>query len=131
MSAQGPLGFRVQTTHSTFPFSENIFGWRDPKVVMMLSAGGLQAFISRCAGDPLPKDLAEKEGLKADELVAPLVKLMADGQVSNSLGEFRKYLREEEPKFKPLGEKVHEWTREKDGKSSFSRKQIRKFLLTF
>ncbi len=48
----------------------------------------------------------------------PLVSLMAPGQVSGSLDEFRRHLREEEPKFRPLGEKVGEWNREKDGEGT-------------
>ncbi len=98
-----------------FLFSENVFGWRKPKVLLLMSAGGLQCHVCQTAGDSLPEEVVEKEGLKADELVPPLVKLMADGQVSNSMGQFRKYLEEEEPKFRPLGEKIHEWVRQKDG----------------
>lgn len=90
--------------------SENIFGYRDLKVLVMLSAAGMQAYVTQYSGEPIdPGSFPDAGDMKADEVLPPIVKLMADGQVCKSLGEFRNYLLKEEPKFKPLGEKIHEW----------------------
>ncbi len=83
-------------------------------ILLQMSAGSLRAFIhASWSGKIRPEDIG---GLDADPVMPPIIKLLAPGQLTNNLEEFRKVVREEEPKFKPLGEKVHKWSMTSGGK---------------
>ena len=57
-------------------------------------------------------DVKADEDVKPDPILPPIIKLLAEDQVAANEEAFRVSIRKEEAAFKPLGEKVTDWTLE-------------------
>ena len=73
-----------------------------------MSAASLKAYVRMRADETMT--LLQSEGVKPDPVVPPLLKILADGQGTESLDEFSsEILSDKETKFKPHGEKITEF----------------------
>ena len=73
-----------------------------------MSASTLKAFVRMGADETI--SLVQSEGVKPDPVLPPLVKILEEGQVTESLDEFTtELIGDKETKFKPPGEKITEF----------------------
>ena len=92
-----------------------------------MSAATLKAFVRMSADETI--SLLQSEGVKPDPVLPPLIKILDEGQVTESLDEFTTdILSEKETKFKPFGEKVTEFdVHPKEGGGMFNLIKIVRF----
>ena len=89
-------------------YSENIFGYKDLRIDFWMCASSLKTFIQVNYLEKVDK--AQTGGVDADEVIEPLTKILAEGQVLESKDQMTNHL--SSPKvtqFKPLGSKVDEF----------------------
>lgn len=96
----------VDTLH--FSFSESIFGYRNLRIDLMMSCGALKAFLDVKYDSKIRPE--ENDGVGPDPVLPPITKLLAPEQLASNLEDFKTHLTQEEQKFKPIGEKVHEFS---------------------
>lgn len=100
--------FLPEMTHQIYGDKEHIFGYRGLKIDLWMSAASLKAYVRMRADETMT--LLQSEGVKPDPVVPPLLKILADGQGTESLDEFSsEILSDKETKFKPHGEKITEF----------------------
>jgi len=98
--------FDPEMTHQIYGKNENIFGYKDLKIKLVMSSASLQSYISYSYSSKV--DPAKTEGVKADDVVEPLVKFLAPGSFTESKDEFTKHLTStKETGFRPMGEMIH------------------------
>ena len=91
-----------------FFFSENIFGYKDLRIDFWMSASTLKTYIKVNYAEKIDK--IKTDGVEADAVLEPLLKIMAEGQVLESKEEMASHLRSDKvTKFKPLGNKIDEF----------------------
>ena len=89
-------------------YREHIFGYRGLKIDLWMSAATLKAFVRMTADETM--SALQSEGVKPDPVLPPLVKILAEGQVTENINDFTtEILSEKEVKFKPHGEKITEF----------------------
>ena len=92
----------------THIYREHIFGYRGLKIDLWMSAATLKAFVRTSADETI--SLLQSEGVKPDPVLPPLIKILNEGQVTESLDEFTaEIISDKETKFKPIGEKITEF----------------------
>lgn len=100
--------FAPEMSHQIYGDKEHIFGYRGLKIDLWMSAATLKAFVRMGADETI--SLVQSEGVKPDPVLPPLIKILDEGQVTESLDEFTSdILSEKETKFKPFGEKITEF----------------------
>lgn len=106
--------FPPEMCHQIYGDNENIFGYRGLQIKLYMTAGTLKAFVSAkwdTKVDPLKTD-----GVTADDVVAPLVKVLAPGSFTTSREEFATSLSAAaEAAFRPPGELVTSFALEAAG----------------
>lgn len=106
--------FPPEMCHQIYGDNENIFGYRGLQIKLYMTAGTLKAFVSAkwdTKVDPLKTD-----GVTADDVVAPLVKVLAPGSFTTSREEFATSLSAAaESAFRPPGELVTSFALEAAG----------------
>ena len=85
-------------------FRENIFGYRDLSVDVDMTAATLKTRISF----DCEETMKEKDGVKPDPVLEPLIKILAENQVAKNEDEFKSEF-EKDKKFKPFGKKLSEY----------------------
>jgi len=106
--------FPPEMCHQIYGDNENIFGYRGLQIKLYMTAGTLGAFVSAkwdTKVDPLKTD-----GVTADDVVAPLVKVLAPGSFTTSREEFVTWLSAAaEAAFRPPGELLSSFALESAG----------------
>jgi len=106
--------FPPSMTHQVYGDNENIFGYRNLKINLMMSSGSLQSYINYTYNDKV--NPAKTDGVSPDDVVGPLVQVLAPESYTESKEQFLKHLAsEQETGFRPMGELVHGF--KSDGKS--------------
>ena len=85
-------------------FRENIFGYRDLSVDVDMTAATLKTRISF----DCEETMKEKDGVKPDPVLEPLIKILAENQVAKNEDEFKSEF-EKDKKFRPFGKKLSEY----------------------
>jgi len=103
------LAFKPEMCHQIYGDNENIFGYRGLKICLYMSAATLKSYVNHsftAKVDPLKTD-----GVTADDVITPLVKILAPDSYTDSKDQFLKDVSsEEETGFRPMGELVHSFT---------------------
>ena len=95
-------------TNTNCKCREHVFGYRGLKIDLWMSAASLKAYARMNADETIT--LSQSEGVKPDLVLSPLVKILAEGQVTESIGAFTTEIQSDrETKFKPQGEKITEF----------------------
>jgi len=98
--------FPPEMTHQIYGDNENIFGYKDLKINLTMSSGSLYSFINYTYSGKV--DPAKTDGVTPDDVVTPLIKILAPGSFTESKEEFTKHLAStDETGFRPMGEMVH------------------------
>jgi len=104
--------FKPEMTHQIYGDNENIFGYRGLKIDLWMTSDTLDTFVGFSYDDKIsPK---RTDGVEPDKIVDPLTGILAPGSFVTSKEEFVKKV-EAERDFRPMGEKVHSYS--KDDKS--------------
>jgi len=104
-------GFPPEMCHQTYGDNENIFGYKGLKVKLYMSAASLQSYVSHEFEDKV--DPGKTDGVTADDVISPLVKILAPGSFTDSKEEFLTHVNsDKETKFRPMGELVNTITNE-------------------
>jgi len=99
-------GFLPEMCHQIYGDNENIFGYKGLKVKLYMSAGSLESFVTHEFDDKV--DPAKTDGVTADDVISPLVKILAPGSFTDSKDQFLAYVNsEKETQFRPMGELVN------------------------
>jgi len=105
--------FPPEMTHQIYGENEVIFGYKDLRINLMMSSGSLQSFLSYSYGQKV--DPAKTDGVKADDVIDPLIKILAPGSFTENKDEFIKYLAStKETGFRPMGELLHNFKSKDD-----------------
>lgn len=98
--------FKPEMTHQIYGDNENIFGYKGLQIKLYMSAGSLQSYVNySCEGKVDP---SKADGVVPDDVIGPLVKILAPDSFTENKEEFVKYLSSEaETGFRPPGEMVH------------------------
>lgn len=105
------VGFPPEMCHQIYGDNENIFGYKGLKVKLYMSAASLQAYVSHEFKDKV--DPVKTDGVTADDVISPLVKILAPGSFTDSKEEFLAHVNsDKETKFRPMGELVNTITEE-------------------
>jgi len=98
--------FPPEMTHQIYGDNENIFGYKDLKINLTMSSGSLYSYINYTYSGKV--DPAKTDGVTPDDVVTPLIKILAPGSFTESKEEFTKHLAStDETGFRPMGEMVH------------------------
>jgi len=101
--------FGPEMCHQIYGDNENVFGYKGLKISMFMSAATLRTFLTHDYEDKI--DPANTDGVKADDLIDPLVKILAPESFTFSKEEFLKDLdSENEKNFRPMGEMINSFT---------------------
>jgi len=96
--------FNPEMSHQVYGDTENIFGYRDLSVDVDMTAATLKTRISF----DCEETMKEKDGVKPDPVLEPLIKILAENQVAKNEDEFKSEF-EKDKKFKPFGKKLSEY----------------------
>jgi len=103
--------FKPEMCHQIYGDNENIFGYKGLKVSLYMSRGSLQSFVTHEYQDKV--DPAKTDGVTADDVIAPLIKILAPGSFTDNKDQFLSYLdSDKEKNFRPMGELVNTITNE-------------------
>lgn len=100
--------FHPEMAHQIFGEKENIFGYKDLKVHIYYSAGPLDVYFKTSYSKKI--DDLKLDGMKADDIDKAVTELMPGGCVYTNLEEFLSIVGKKTPEFKPVGEKVFEFS---------------------
>lgn len=103
--------FHPEYAHQIFGENESIFGYKDLRVRLFYTAGPLNIYLGMKYTGKV-EDVS-KDGMKADDVIGKITKLLATGCFYTNIDEFLSKLAKEES-FQPFGEKIHSWTIESD-----------------
>jgi histone acetyltransferase 1 len=105
--------FAPEMTHQIYGENEVVFGYKDLRINLVMASGSLQTFLSysySCKVDPVKTD-----GVKPDDVIKPLIKILAPGSFTENKDEFIKYLTStKETGFRPMGELLHNFKTKDD-----------------
>jgi len=96
--------FPPEMTHQVYGDTENIFGYRDLSITVEMTAATLKTKLSFDCAETMP----EKDGVKADPVLDPLIKILGENQVAKNDDEFKSEF-EKDKAFKPFGKKLSEY----------------------
>jgi len=107
-NSEDPKSFSPEMSHQIYGDKEHVFGYRGLKIDLWMSAASLKAYARMKADETI--SLSQSEGVKPDPVLPPLVKILAEGQVTENVDAFTaEILSDRETKFKPQGEKITEF----------------------
>jgi len=102
------VDFEPGMTHQIYGENENIFGYKDLRIDFWMSASTLKTYINVNYAEKIDK--IKTDGVDADPVLEPMLKIMAEGQVLESKEEMAAHLLSDKvTKFKPLGNKIDEF----------------------
>jgi len=103
------LEFVPEMCHQIYGDNENIFGYKGLKVLLYMSASGLRSYLTSSHTDKV--DPAKSDGVTADDVLAPLVNVLAPNSVTMNKEEFVVSLdSDSEVNFKPMGDLVNSFS---------------------
>ena len=76
------LSFRPEMCHQMYGDNENIFGYKGLEVSLFMTAGSLQTYLSHSYKEKV--DPSKTDGVTADDVISPLVKILAPGSFTES-----------------------------------------------
>ena len=76
------LSFKPEMCHQIYGDNENIFGYKGLEVNIFMSAGSLQTYLSHSYKEKV--DPGKTDGVTADDVISPLVKILAPGSFTDS-----------------------------------------------
>lgn len=95
--------FLPEMCHQIYGDNENIFGYRGLKISLYMSAASLRSYVAVSHEDKV--DPSKTDGVTADDVIAPLVKVLAPESYTSSREEFVASLTSEaEVSFRPMGD---------------------------
>lgn len=94
--------------HQIFGEKENIFGYKDLKVQIYYSAGPLDIYFKTTYSKKI--DDLKLDGMKGDDIDKAVTELMPGGCVYTNLEEFLSIVSKKTSEFKPMGEKIFDFT---------------------
>lgn len=98
--------FKPEMCHQIYGDNENIFGYKGLKVKLYMSAGSLETYVSHQCDAKV--DPAKTDGVTADDVISPLVKILAPGSFTDNKDKFLANISgDQETKFRPMGELVN------------------------
>lgn len=99
-------------THQIYGQNENIFGYANPTVDLLIAAGSQSVHVVPKFDSKIPSHC----DLEADELLEPVQSILAPEQEIKDLNAFRQLLREEKSKFRPHpgGQELLKWPSKTD-----------------
>jgi len=101
--------FKPEMCHQVYGDNENVFGYKELKICLYMSAAGLRSYVSHTFTDKV--DPAKTDGVTADDVISPLIGILSPGSFTQSKEQFFRELQsEEEMGFRPCGELVHSFT---------------------
>ena len=74
--------FKPEMCHQIYGDNENIFGFKGLEVNLFMSAGSLQTYLGHTYKEKV--DPSKTDGVTADDVISPLVKLLAPGSFTDS-----------------------------------------------
>ena len=91
--------FLPEMCHQIYGDNENIFGYKGLKVKLYMSASNLESYVTHEFDDKV--DPAKTDGVTADDVISPLVKILAPGSFTDSKDKFLAHINsEKETKFR-------------------------------
>ncbi|KAI8638809.1 acyl-CoA N-acyltransferase [Parasitella parasitica] len=131
------LIFHPEFSYPIFGDHETAFGYKDLTLKLKYASGSLRPFISMDYSSKYQAASSSSisEDSQADDLIKILEDYLPRGYLTNQ-NEFTDVIRSDYTTFKPLGEKIHEYTRENDDgsleqfeifKNSFSNTKFREY----
>ena len=108
-AAPGTEPFEPEFTHQLFGQNENIFGFKDLSVRIYYSSGKLSRFMTM----KYSEKLETKDELAPDDVLG-IIRHFIPGSFTSNIDQFSKEL-EDEPSFKPFGEKLKQHEITSDG----------------
>lgn len=112
--------FHPEFTHQIFGESENIFGYKDLKILIYYSSGRLKRFVSVSFKEKIPA--AMSKGVEPDDLMA-MIRDHIPGPFTTNLDQFTERLIDEAD-FRPVGEKLNQFVPTKKVTSETSEKRV-------
>lgn len=103
--------FNPEFAHQIFGENECIFGYKDLKIRLFYTAGPLNIYMGVKYTSRI--DDIQNDGLKGDDVIGAISKLLTTGCYYTNIDEFLTKLDKEES-FKPFGEKVYSWEIEQE-----------------
>ena len=74
--------FKPEMCHQIYGDNENIFGFKGLEVNLFMTAGSLQTYLGHTYKEKV--DPSKTDGVTADDVITPLVKLLAPGSYTDS-----------------------------------------------
>jgi len=97
--------FKPEMCHQIYGDNENIFGFKGLEVNLFMTAGSLQTYLGHTFKEKV--DPSKTDGVTADDVISPLVKILAPGSFTDSKETFLSQLNsDQEQNFRPMGELV-------------------------
>jgi len=101
--------FAPEMCHQIYGDNENVFGYKGLRVELYMAASNLKAYLATSYEDKV--DPANTDGVKADDVLEPIGKILAPDSYTFSKEEFLKDLESDaEVGFKPMGEMLNSFT---------------------
>ena len=88
------LSFKPEMCHQIYGDNENIFGYKGLEVNLFMSAGSLQTYINHSYTEKV--DPSKTDGVTADDVISPLVKILAPDSFTTSKETFISRVNSEE-----------------------------------
>ena len=86
--------FKSEMCHQIYGDNENIFGYKGLAVNLFMSAGGLHTYLGHSYKEKV--DPSKTDGVTADDVISPLVKILAPGSFTDSKETFLSKLNSEQ-----------------------------------
>jgi len=107
------LSFAPEMTHQIYGENEVVFGYKDLKINLIMASGSLQSFLSYSYSSKV--DPVKTDGVKPDDVIDPLIKILSPASFTENKDEFIKYLSStKETGFRPMGELLHNFKSKDD-----------------
>lgn len=100
------VSFHPEFAHQIFGENECIFGYKDLKIRLFYTAGPLNMYVGTKYSSRI--DDIQNDGLKGDDVVGAISKLLTTGCYYTNIDEFLTKLDKEES-FQPYGEQIYAW----------------------
>lgn len=112
--------FHPDFTHQIFGESENIFGYKDLKVLVYYTSASMKRFVSVSFREKIPAAISK--GVEPDDILAT-IREHIPGPFCTNIDQFTGYLREESS-FRPVGDKLNQFTPSKCAGNRVSCKRL-------
>uniref|UniRef100_T1IZF3 Histone acetyltransferase type B catalytic subunit n=1 Tax=Strigamia maritima TaxID=126957 RepID=T1IZF3_STRMM len=99
--------FKPEFTHQIFGDNESVFGYRDLSIQLYYTSASLHPYLGMNYSEKI--DPSKYDGVEADVILPKIAEKLQPGFATN-LDEFILSITSKNSKFKPYGEKLHEFT---------------------